>query len=496
MRLLKDSLGLKWNFNNPAPSFASDVLKLAGGTAIAQILSILASPIITRMYGPEAFGLSALFASITGIIAVVACLRYELAIMLPEKDEDAANLLALSLLLAVVMSAITALVFWLSGDTLLSLLNAPALKPYLWIVPISVFLSGVFLALNYWNSRTKRFGRLSLAKVTASVAATGTQLGAGFAGHTAGGSLIGAGLLGSLVSTLMLAGQIWKDDKCTLAKSLSRVDVIKMIKRYKMFPTLSIWSALLNTISWQLPIFLLSAFFSVKVAGFYSLCFMMISLPMSLIGSAIGQIFFQRAAEAKRNGNLTIIVENIFEVLIILGMLPMLLLTFVGRDIFVVFFGEAWSEAGIYSQIIAIWALIWFISSPISTLIDVLEKQEFGLTYNLFNFAARLVALCAGGLLFKDARLALLLFAIAGILVYGYLCIGLMLYSGLSLSKVYYILTYYLSRCFPGVAIIFMLKILVASSLICIIASVLVLFIYYAYLIKYKPNIFKLLKNA
>ena len=94
--LLIDKLGLKRIFEGRS-SFASDVLKLAGGTAIAQILSILASPIITRMYGPEAFGLSALFASITGIVAVVACLRYELAIMLPEKDEDAANLLALGL---------------------------------------------------------------------------------------------------------------------------------------------------------------------------------------------------------------------------------------------------------------------------------------------------------------------------------------------------------------------------------------------------------------
>ena len=88
-----------------ALSFASDVLKLAGGTAFAQALAILASPLITRLYGPEAFGLAALFTSIVGIVGVVACLRYELAIMLPKRDEEAANLLGLSLLPARAMNA-------------------------------------------------------------------------------------------------------------------------------------------------------------------------------------------------------------------------------------------------------------------------------------------------------------------------------------------------------------------------------------------------------
>lgn len=475
-------------------SFFSDVLKLAGGTAIAQVLSILASPIITRMYGPEAFGLSALFASITGIIAVVACLRYELAIMLPEKDEDAANLLALSLILAATMSIITAFVVWLSRDTLLSLLKAPGLEPYLWMVPISVFLSGVFLALNYWNSRAKCFGRLSIARLTASVAATGTQLGAGISGHPTGGNLIGASMLGSAVSTLMLGVQIWKGEKSSLTKSLSWTIFFKMLKRYKTFPILSTWSALLNTVSWQLPILLLSSFFSLKVTGFYSLSFMMISLPMSLIGSAIGQVFFQRAAEAKRNGGLPHLVENIFEILIVIGMLPMLMLTFEGRDIFVVFFGETWSEAGIFSQILALWALVWFISSPLSTLIDVLEKQEFGLKYNIANFVARLIALSVGGLFFKDARLALLLFAIAGALVYGYLCIGIMLHSGLSLSRVYLIILRYFSKCILGIIVVLTLKILGANPLVCIFASGLFFIIYYYYLIKIDRDVPKLFK--
>jgi len=118
-RWLNHEACLKWILSYTKSSFSGDVLKLVGGTAFAQVLSILASPIITRMYGPEAYGLSALFTSIAGIIATIACLRYELAVMLPEKDEDAANLLALSLILATLISAVTAFVFWLRGEKLL-----------------------------------------------------------------------------------------------------------------------------------------------------------------------------------------------------------------------------------------------------------------------------------------------------------------------------------------------------------------------------------------
>ena len=69
--------------SNPS-SFATDTLKLVTGTTLAQIISVLASPLVTRLYGPEAYGLLALFNLITSIIGVIACMRYELAIMLPK----------------------------------------------------------------------------------------------------------------------------------------------------------------------------------------------------------------------------------------------------------------------------------------------------------------------------------------------------------------------------------------------------------------------------
>lgn len=463
-------------------SFASDVLKLVGGTAFAQALGILASPIITRLYGPEAFGLLAIFISITSIIEVVACMRYELAIMLPKADEKAANLLALCFLSVMAVSGLTLLALYFWGDTLISLLKAPGLIPYLIMVPPFVFINGVFLALNYWNSRTRCFGRLSVARITSSLATTGTQLWAGFAGHVTGGSLIGASLIGVSVSTAVLGTQILRDDHEIFRRSISRRGMTEGLKRYKRFPLIDSSSALLNTISWQLPAFLLAAFFSPAIVGYYALGFRMLQFPMSLIGGSIAQVFFQRASKARSDGTLPILVENVFHSLVAIGIFPILTVTIIGPELFAVIFGDAWFEAGLYAQILSIWAFVWFISSPLSTLWAILEKQAFGIRITSLNFVTRIISLVLGGVTGSPV-IALALFAFSGVLVYGYLDAKMLLFSGVRLSNARKHLFSSLRLFFPFGIILVGLKIVNAGSLFLVAVACVSGIIYYLYLI-------------
>lgn len=423
----------------PKSRFATDVLKLVSGATFAQVITVLASPILTRLYPVEAFGITALFSSITGILGVIVCLRYELSIMLPETDEEASNLLAVSLAAVFLVSLLTIPIVWLGGDTFLGLLKAPELGPYLWLVPPTIFVAGIFLALNYWNSRTKRFGRLSIARVSSSSIATATQLSAGFAGLASAGSLIGASLVGSTVATLVLGGQIWRDDRSIFRRSINWAGMLQGVKRHRKFPLFSTWTALLNNTSWQLPSFLLSAFFSSTVVGYYALGTRVLRLPMSLIGSALGQVFFQRASVAIIEGDLDILVERTFRWLVQIGLFPMLLLTIIGKDLFVFVFGAPWAEAGVYTQILSIWMFLWFISSPLTTLFSVLEKQEFGLKVNVVKIILRFTALMVGGLL-GNARLAIMLFGLSGILVYGFINWAIMNYAGVPYAKILRIL--------------------------------------------------------
>ena len=390
------------------------------GTVLAQALGILVMPVVTRLFAPEAFGLLAIFTSMTGIVGVIVCLRYELAIMLPESHEEASNILGVSLLSVIIMTTLSALIVWLGNETIISLLHAPQLKNYLWLVPIAIFVQGAFLALNYWNSRTKHFGRLSVAQVISSLTTQTTKLAAGFAGFVSGGVLIGTSVLGSIVSTGMLGGQIWRDENKFFCNHIRWKEIKKGYIRYKKFPLIDTWGGLLNSISWQLPALMLSSFFSVSTVGFYALGLTLIKKPLSLISGALSQVFYQKACKEKNlKGNNGELVENLMDKLMFISILPTAILSMVGEELFLVVFGERWAEAGLYTQILAPWVFFWFISSPLSTLFLVYERQGSALFVNFIIFSTRIISLYIGGI-YQNIYLALGLFSGTGIAVYAF----------------------------------------------------------------------------
>jgi O-antigen/teichoic acid export membrane protein len=463
-----------------ASSFTGNVLIMAGGTALAQGLSILVAPFVTRFFAPHAFGLAALLASLTAVIILVSNLRYELSILLPKKDGDAANLLAVSLGFAFAFSGLSAVVVHIAGDPLLALLNAPDLKPFLWLIPVVVLVRGTILALSNWLSRRKRFGDMSLASVSESVTTNGMQVGFGSAGLGTPQWLIGSRVMGSLISMTLLGVQTWRNDRQVFKRSINWERMRAQAKRYRKFPLYGTWSALLNGISWQMPTFLLSAFFSTTVVGFYDLGTRTLRLPMDLLGGAIAKVFYQRAVKAGWDGNLAQVVEGVFKRLVAIGMLPMVLLSLIGRDAFVLVFGSNWAEAGLYAQILSIWTFFWFISSPLSTLFNVLERQEFGLRLNLVILGTRLVSLIIGGLL-NDVRLALVLFGASGVIVYGYLGVAIMSEAGVAWAATGRILLSNLLISLPAALVIVILQSLGVSSVIVLAVSGLMLATYMSY---------------
>lgn len=475
-------------------SFSSDVLTLVGGTTFAQIITILAAPVLTRLYTPEEFGTWALLISITTIVGIMACMRYEFSIMLPESDAEAINLLGLSLSIVLLITVISILPIYFFKHAIVLMLNAPQLENYLWLIPIFIFVNGIFQALNYWNSRTKHFKRLSFAQVSRSLSTTGTQIASGFIRYPLSGGLIIGSLVGNLVSTITLGGQIWRADKNFIRSNLHPRKFVRGLKRYKKFPLIDAWSALLNSISWQLPTFLLAFYFSPVVVGFYSIGFRILQMPMSFIGTSLGQVFFQRASVANSEGGLETLVETVFKLLVIIGLFPILTLTFVGSDVFSVIFGNSWAEAGVYAQILSVWAFIWFISNPLSSIYVVMEKQQFGLQFNIFNFITRLLSLVIGGLM-GSARVALILFALSGTFVYGYLCFKMLSYSGVKMSHIKNIVLSKLLLFSPVGAILFVLKLVRIDQYLIVGLSGLFIIIYYIYVIRTDEQIYEFVKH-
>jgi O-antigen/teichoic acid export membrane protein len=363
--------------------------------------------------------------------------------MLPKTDDEAANLFGVSVFFVLIVTGLTILIIFLAGERSTILPNYSKLKQYLWMIPIAVFVNGFFLAINYWNSRAKHFGRLSIARVVSSGVAQITKLGAGLFGFVSGGVLIGSVILGQIVSTFVLCNHLWRDDRHLFKKSIRWKKLIAGLKRHKKFPIYGTSSAFLNAASEHLPALLLAIFFSPQIVGFFALGKAVLRMPLVMVGASVAQVFFQRASEAhNRTGNLSKVVEEVFKRLVSLGIFPILLVTLIGKDIFIVAFGTRWAEAGVYVQILGLWIFFRFISSPISTLFAVLEKQSYGLFFNGLLFSTRAASLIVGGMT-GDVRLTLFLFAGTGVACYGFLCFWLISKAGLSVLKaLYYIVKY------------------------------------------------------
>ncbi len=398
--------------------FMSDVYKIVGGTGLAQLLIALGTPVVSRIYSEPTLGISTLFISLSLILSIVASLRYEVAILLPKEEDDAVQLLRISLIATVIVTLFSALGLWAAQDSIPRLLREPALRSYLMLVPVALAGIGVYQALNYWNTRTKNYWRLSAAKIISALITIGLQIGLGFWLHDHPAGLILGFTAGYLAGSLFLGWYIWTNDPGART-AWNWEAMLANLARYRKFPLVDTWGSLVNAVSWQIPPLLLAFFFSSTQTGNYAMAYRLIQLPTSFVGVAIAQVFSQRSANVKEDAQALIqVTRSVLHRLIGLGIFPSFMLSVLGKDLFVIFLGPNWETAGTYVQILGIWMFFWFASWPLGTLANIKDRQDTILILQIFLLLSRIASLAIGGWLGNDL-LAIGLFSGSGILVYA-----------------------------------------------------------------------------
>ena len=271
-------------------TFADNVLILTGGATFAFGVTILAAPITSRLFGPEAFGLAELFRSGAMMMGMIACLRYEMAIVLPKNDEDAAALFVLCCIALVVMTTLTAILILFLGPRILFYVDAIELKPYLSLFPFCVLLLGLGLPLKYWYARNKRFKIPATSRVLTSISTSMAEIGGGLAGFQMGGNLVVIRVLVLIISPAFLLWRLTNDEARFIIKNIKYREILKSAKRYIKFPLIDSCSTLLNRLAMYAPIVLLTIFFSPVICGLYAKAFYLLFLPSLIIGQSVGQV--------------------------------------------------------------------------------------------------------------------------------------------------------------------------------------------------------------
>lgn len=406
----------------PKSGYIKNILTLMTGASLSQAILISISPILTRIYTPEDFGVFALYGSIVGIVGVIANGRYEQAIMIPEKDEDAKGILYLSLIISIVLSVILFMLVWMFNDQFTSWLNEPLISPWLYVVPVSVLFFGIFNSLNFWFNREKRFKDMAYNRVaqTTTNASVNLSIGALTSGP---GGLIGGQVSGQVFAALFF---VYKFVRNNAFMSLKRASMRRVLITYSDFPKKGSFGIVFNLLANQLPVIFIGILYGSGILGFYALILRVLNTPLTVVGKSVSQVFFQTASQnVKDNKDNNALFKGTSIRLFAVIVVPMLILFFFGGDIFAFVFGPEWHEAGELVRLFVFYYLIRFIFSAQSTLLTVKRMLGTEAIFNVILFIVQMGSLYLGYIT-GGYEYSFLFMGISGFIMYAVL--GLILY--------------------------------------------------------------------
>lgn len=402
----------------PRGGIARNVSVLVGGTALAQMLVIATSPVLTRIYRPGDFGAYQIFVSVLSLALVAASGRYEFAILLPEDEQSAIEVLAIaSLCVSMVTLASIAILlvchfYWILPKSLL------LIDKYLWLLPVSLFGAGQYQVLTYWAMRRNAYKQIATTKFVKVGAQVGAQLGGGLFSLGPLG-LIGGEAIGRFVGS----GSFLRDLRRQYPNAIRSLRIHRMTElaaRYRDYPLVSMWGALINCSGLAVPALVLGQYYGAQEIGWFALVNQVLGAPGSLLGSSIAQVYASEAVKLSRSdpARLMRIFLKTTRHMLVLGIVPCTLFAIFAPSLFTFIFGQSWREAGEYARYMAFMFYAGFINAPVQDTLNLLERQKAQLLWDASRLLLTCVTVASAHFLGGGSRIAIISYSVIMLLMY------------------------------------------------------------------------------
>lgn len=395
-------------------SFLKNTLVLVSGTSIAQVIPILISPWLTRLYSPESFGILMVYVSYISILGVIASARYEKAIILPSEENEAKKLVILSQFFIVSFCFLLAFINIFFGKQLFQLLHQEDLYPYSWLIIIGILVLGADQSYYHWANRISAYKSMSISKISSNISSGLSSLLFGYL-HLEALGLILSKILGLIASTLSnlrtFSLKNFEEIKLSELKKLARA--------YIQFPLFLMPGHLLNAIALNGPPIVFALYYLETEVGYFALTQRVIMLPVAIIARSVGDVFRQKATEQyNTTGDFRKLYLKTLGALSLLAILPFLVLIFAAPFLFSFVFGVEWETSGSFAQVLAILFLLQFITSPLTNTFIIAGKQKLEFVWQILFLVSSILPIVLGYYWFHDMYSSLILFAISRALVY------------------------------------------------------------------------------
>lgn len=381
------------------------------GTVIAQIVTFLITPIITRLYLPSDLGVLNSFTTVTSLILPVAMFSFHVAIVLTKNKEEQYDLAKLSLSFSLIICCLVVLI-GLCLFTVNVITNSPL---YIGLVAIFVFFSSVMQLCEQFAVKSELFGVIAKCSIIQAICNNISKVSFAFAFHPSGLVLVICSVI-AVASPLVIYRNfivpIFRHD-------MNFKNVALLVKKYKEFPLFQMPQSVINALSHGVPVIFIAYYMGADDAGLYGLSRTVLGMPILLLGASVSSVLYPRFVSILNDGGK--FHRELFNYIIALFFISVLgfsVFLFFGRELFSMAFGNEWGKAGDISGYMVPLFIMMLCSRPIIPAIAILSMQKQLLINEVFSLIFKIISLFVGCFIFKSLDVAIITYSIVGALVY------------------------------------------------------------------------------
>ncbi|CAL2093082.1 lipopolysaccharide biosynthesis protein [Tenacibaculum sp. 190524A05c] len=356
------------------------------GTIIAQVIAMIASIYIAKLYGEQAFGYLGLFISVSSILSIINTLQLDKCIVISKNVNEGKNWFNFLFLLITGIGFFNLGFFYIISDFF------PNINRNILIISIinSIILSFNLVHESFFTFK-KKFLTISNSKIFITLCNFSLQI-------LLYSYLEFLGLIFSFLITQILISIYYFSrnkeylDIISVPKIKSEISSNSSIIKY-LFPS-NLINALAN---YTMPILLL-AFFSIEQAGVYFFSVKILGAPLHLISSSVSQVYFQESSELKKRqkSELLKLTKKVAKFNAVIMIAIVIAINTLGIHLLESYFKNQWMNLRVFLFILSFLIIARSTFNPISSLIIVLDKNKTGLLFNCYLLLINLIAIYYG----------------------------------------------------------------------------------------------------
>lgn len=351
------------------------------GTVLAQMINIVAQPILTRIFPAETLGIYTYIISLATMIIPVASLKLDMLIVSESDDKEAQYITDACIIINVFISLIYALVIAVGYQiTDNNIFNKYGIIIY--IVPVLVFTNGLrFLFISYLN-RYKEYKTISVIAIIREAIRAIIQVGSGFLSLGAFSLSMGyaiSPLFGLNIQTKDYIKKLKKRPRIS-AQKFKEVVLIKGIRQILYL----VPAQFINSFSSSLVTISITALFSAKVLGYYSAGVRILDVPIVFITSNVSKVCYQRISENVSSNKP--VLKTLMSVIVVLSIVSVIgfgTLYFIAPGLSEIVFGNGYRDAGEYIRCLCVMYAFRLVATSFAGVFTVFKKQNFELILNI-----------------------------------------------------------------------------------------------------------------